>query len=443
MRKYKFLLAVIVMVVTSCQKHLIEESLFVQSVETSDPYAISEQEALVGLDEFMGAFDDSQTRSNHRRSVRSIRPVSSENILSQTRASACDDMGDLLYIVEFENGEGSAVLGADRRLKPVYAVLDESVLTIDDFANVANEDDGSDVAAFIAGVISNDVCSTMSDFGGIAPLLPPLDSLRTEWTDIVSEYVVAYRIYPLLNTKWCQTDIYNDKFEDNSNVEDDGKQCAGCVTIALGQILNYLTYPTPIELNNHTHYWRDINRFVWNHSITDSALFDKVANFVFDLSEELRVEYNDDGSTGADNDDVNRVLRQLGFNNRELGDITKSRIRPMLYNYKPVYASGYDSRLGGHAWVIDGWKTVERVDYCVTYDGFANEIGREEIRRIPTDYVHCNMGANGACDGYYVLDIFDLTDRRSSSEMEPGCGDVVGDSEYIFDTDLKALTYSF
>lgn len=444
MNKYKFLLAVIVVVATSCQKHLIDEQLVVQSVETSNPYAISEQEALVSLDEFMAVFDDSQTRSNRRRSVRSIHSVPSENILNQTRTSACDDVGDLLYIVEFENGEGSAILGADRRLRSVYAVLDESVLTIDDFANAANEDDGSDVAAFIAGVISDDVCNTMSDFGDPAPLIPPGDSLRSDWNDVIVTNSVYNYIPPLLNTKWCQTDIYNDKFRDNKTIYTDGKQCAGCVTIALGQILNNLSYPSPIELNDHTYYWRDINQFVWNHSITDSLLRDKVANFVFDLSEELGVKYKDNGATGATKYDVKRVLRRLDFNNLDFGNITKSRVYPMLYNYKPVYARGHSPSGSGHAWVIDGCKTVVRFDYYVTYNGANIEIDRELIYELRTDYVHCNMGYSGACDGYYVLDIFDLTDRRSSSEMEPGCGDTIDGNEYkIYDRDLEALTYNY
>lgn len=444
MRKYKFLLAVIVVITTSCQKYFIEEPLVVQSVETSNPYAISEQEALDGLDEFMGAFDDSQTRYNRRRSVRSIRSVSSENILIQTRASACDDVGDLLYIVEFEDGEGSAILGADRRLRSVYAVLDESVLTIDDFANAANVDDGNDVAAFIAGVISDDVCYTMSDFGGPAPLIPPGDSLRSDWSDIITTYVVSDYIPPLLNTKWCQTDIYNERFPANAAVYN-GRQSAGCVTIALGQILNKLTYPSPIELNGHNHYWRDINQFVWNHTITDSVLCDKVADFVFDLSEELGVEYHDDGSTGASKDDVKRVLRQLNFKNLDFGNITKSRVYPMLYNYKPVFAGGQSSSGGaGHAWVIDGYKTVTRLDFYVTYNGANIEIDRELIYQLTTDYVHCNMGYEGKCDGYYVLDMFDLSERKYDSDLEPDYGDKTDTTYYYkFDRDLETLIYNY
>ena len=40
---------------------------------------------------------------------------------------------ELLYIVNFENEAGYAILGADDRLEPVYAVVDEGSLTTEEF----------------------------------------------------------------------------------------------------------------------------------------------------------------------------------------------------------------------------------------------------------------------------------------------------------------------
>ncbi|MFR6556742.1 MAG: Spi family protease inhibitor [Alistipes putredinis] len=50
-----------------------------------------------------------------------------------TRSEATADVEDLLYIVNFENEAGYAILGADDRLEPVYAVVDEGSLTTEDF----------------------------------------------------------------------------------------------------------------------------------------------------------------------------------------------------------------------------------------------------------------------------------------------------------------------
>ena len=41
----------------------------------------------------------------------------------------------MLYIVSFGENNGSAVLGADIRIKPILAILDKTVLTLDDFIN--------------------------------------------------------------------------------------------------------------------------------------------------------------------------------------------------------------------------------------------------------------------------------------------------------------------
>ena len=50
-----------------------------------------------------------------------------------TRSEATADVEDLLYIVNFENEAGYAILGADDRLEPVYAVVDEGSLTTEEF----------------------------------------------------------------------------------------------------------------------------------------------------------------------------------------------------------------------------------------------------------------------------------------------------------------------
>lgn len=73
-----FLLAVAVVVAAaSCQNDAILDGNLASKVdcgELSSPYAISKEEALDRLDDFMGVFDDCETRS-HRRRVASINSV--------------------------------------------------------------------------------------------------------------------------------------------------------------------------------------------------------------------------------------------------------------------------------------------------------------------------------------------------------------------------------
>lgn len=457
MRRFYLLLAVAVVVAAaSCQNDAILDENLASKVdcgELSSPYAISKEEALDRLDDFMGVFDDCETRS-HRRRVASINSVSMNDLYGHTRANQADDIENLLYIVEFENGEGSAILGADERLKPVYAVLDKSVLTIEDFNNATTSNPSEDISTFTAGLILDEVSRASLDLPDSIAIIPPGGGLHSHWDDYIKVHVRTKYIEPLLNTKWSQTSYYNDRFPNTESGArfGDGKQCAGCTTIALAQILNNNSYPSPIDVNNHRYYWRDINRHTWDASSNDidSVDMDLLALFIFDLAQDLRVEYNDTGSTSAGVNDVKRVMRRLGYSDFSEGGITEDRIYPMLLNQRAVLTGGWRDGGIGHAWVIDGWKTVRTDHYRVTYNGNNIEISREFLSSTTDKYVHCNMGWSGDCDGYYPLDVFDVSYAKIGDNVELDCGDnpnsprttPEGD-RIIYEYNLNSLTYSF
>jgi len=300
-----YLLFVFAVVATSCQKDFVENSnnteIIMIEAQTST-YIVSEKEALSRLESFMSAFDGDETRSQ-RRKVTSIKGVSFNNIYGNTRANQPIDIENLLYIVEFENGEGSAILGADKRLEPVYAVLDKSVLTIDDFNNAVSGENMDDISTFTAGLIANEVSNASLDLKDSLTLTPPGEDFRTDWQDFYSVVTRTKYLEPLLDTKWGQTSYFNDKFPTTTEDTEygDGRQCAGCVTIALAQILNNNSYPRPIKLNDHTYYWRDLNKHRWDagDDEIDSVDMNLMASFIYDLAQELSVTYNSDGSTEA------------------------------------------------------------------------------------------------------------------------------------------------
>ena len=103
------------------------------------PHAVPVEQALEELQSVLEeidipAEDGAVTRSGGIRRVKNVTTVSPE-VLSPggTRSEATADVEDLLYIVNFENEAGYAILGADDRLEPVYAVVDEGSLTTEEF----------------------------------------------------------------------------------------------------------------------------------------------------------------------------------------------------------------------------------------------------------------------------------------------------------------------
>lgn len=139
MKRLLLLLIAVGVVVVSCQKDVvyskIPEKESSNEAQTS-PYAVSEEKAISRLESELALFKGEETRASNR-SVRTIKPIKFSDIAPATRSSDID-VDNLLYIVEFEDGQGSAILGADERVEPIYAILDESVLTEEDFENATN-----------------------------------------------------------------------------------------------------------------------------------------------------------------------------------------------------------------------------------------------------------------------------------------------------------------
>ena len=445
MKRFCIFASVVVLAAISCQREVVEvvECGEPTAAVESSPYAISKEEALGRLEDFMAAFDGEDTRSRSRV-VKSISAVRGEDIMAETRGSECE-VENLLYIAEFEDGCGSAILGADSRLEPVYAVLDETVMTIDDFRAAENGEEADDVTVFAARMISDKARITIQDS---LILINPGEGdgggFRSDWQNDETHVTVTRYIAPLLNTKWEQKGDFNDKISDISTRtnEHDTDQPAGCATIALAQVLNCNCYPNPLSINGNCYDWADINCFTFDRTITDKRLRDTLASFIYDVAETLGARYNSDGSTSANIDDATQAMRSLGYIKVMQVPLTTSRVYPHINGSRPVMVFCETSG-DGHAWVIDGWKTVNTKCVRVTYNGDNEPIDEEVLSDAYTEYAHCNMGWKGKCDGYYTLNLFDTTDMKEGDEYEPEYGDVACSLSYIYSYGFEVLVYNF
>ncbi len=108
-------------------------------------YAISQEQALATLEAFMMDMDSPSSRSNNQRKVSSIKPIKFQASRTLSR-SAVDsiDCENLLYVANFENEQGYAILAGDSRIsEPVIAVIDTGYIsdkTIYTALELANEE---------------------------------------------------------------------------------------------------------------------------------------------------------------------------------------------------------------------------------------------------------------------------------------------------------------
>ena len=135
---YLFLLAVAVLVAcTESNDAWIPDN----DDRSASAYAVSEETALAYLDSALEMLygDQADTRATSAKPrVASIRSLRLPN--AATRSGVASDAETPLYIVAFEDGAGSAILGADTRVEKIYAILDETVLTPEDFRRISAPD---------------------------------------------------------------------------------------------------------------------------------------------------------------------------------------------------------------------------------------------------------------------------------------------------------------
>ena len=147
-------------------------------------------------------------------------------------------------------------------------------------------------------------------------------------------------IGPLMGTEWSQYEPYN---VDAPN----GK--AGCVPIAVGQIVYYHKYPE--------------DRYDWDEM--SSIYSDAFEDFILDIRELCNVKYNSDG-TSATTQDARNALETLEYDATIDSSPTASSLASSIKSYNPVFMRGdrYDELDNdeldtiGHAWVCEGYEKI-------------------------------------------------------------------------------------
>jgi len=210
---------------------------------------------------------------------------------------------------------------------------------------------------------------------------------------------------PLLTTKWKQKTPFNLYTPNNYD--------AGCVVIAVAQIMAYYGKPNTFKLADDWVSWPSL-RTVYPYSNptnagntfaqTQAGLLSKVLG----NSNNCDVDYTATGSA-SNSTKAKHALENFGYHvTRRIGfgSIDKNKTDEYIESSRPVYMEGTRSGGHGHAWVIDGM------------------VG---------DYYHINWGWNGDCDGYYAKGTFNTSNRHSyDTTFDSGTAYTTGRNYYHY-----------
>jgi hypothetical protein len=163
-----------------------------------------------------------------------------------------------------------------------------------------------------------------------------------------------------------------------------GRCKAGCVPIAIAQVMAY--HKKPANLN-----W---NIILSNSKLTansSSTAISQASNLIAAIGNKCSVDYGcEEGGSGVLTSSTNTVVPQTFTDykyifNSWINSFNFTEITNSIVNKRPVYMQGITNDNKGHAWVCDGWKQHDYGDGAVY------------------DYLRMNWGWNGLSDGYFYI----------------------------------------
>lgn len=467
MKKF-YLLALMAMVAISCHRE-VEKELVINATPIDESFAIGDSsvipvgEALKNLDELL---DDLYvgTRSADKPSY-SINNILTYTIPDATRSTATIELPDtLVYMVQFDDNNGYAVLGARSGISPVLSVIESGNLNLEKFSQAIeyeienniltreeylrmleqlNEEEENmceydanpeDMAyALTANVLIGDLVN------GVIIDTPTSDipDPNIGYPGITSiEQVVSYDILencqPLTKTQWRQRSPFNLLCKVGN------QYCpVGCTVTAVAQIMACNKYPKDEEFNGVVVRWDTVleydpsNYSFDNYDIdleTDS-IANQLSNLCYELGKQSNcdVDYSPTGSSSTARR-AKITLENMGYKNtdKRIGFAEADIIATvnMIKANKPVYVAAHNFwGTKGHATVFDGY--VERRKKTTTYTYYSDGTRRKSESFGESERLfHINWGYSGLCDGYYVakskLDDSERYANATDVEYTPG-----------------------
>lgn len=207
-------------------------------------------------------------------------------------------------------------------------------------------------------------------------------------------------IGPLMKTEWGQNEPYNQRL---SKIDGEYPK-AGCVAVAMAQIMKYHQWPT---------------NFSWSamsNKETSSTNWIHVADLLSNIGINVHMQYGVDESDAYDSDARTAFINNYHYSSSiKLVSHNVNNVISEIKAKRPVYVSGsrWDSNLEeykGHAWVCDGYQrnssTTQYTLIVIPSDTgyFWEQEGTYQPPFNTYEYVHMNWGWNGSSNGWFMDD---------------------------------------
>ena len=485
MKKIFFVIFVVVLVFAiACNQKEVNSPI--EEVETSNIHIIPIDEALETLNSFWAADETVKSGEIPSRVPASVSTVNASRISVATKGlSRLDPMDyeELLYIINFKDGKGYAILAADDRIsEKLLMVADSGSMTSEDYYEqladgynpvstkssgegpiiynqngepCINQDaitlyddevgdsyvvdyygqghntgNGGAPTNFIHDFIENDLGGGHN--GGF-----PIDDPEETIIQTNLGTTVTTPVSPLLvgSDLWSQS---GSPFQDYFPVLSNGNHAyVGCVPLAIARIIAYHEFPSTISYNG-----TQVNWYALKNNITSTTGQESAAALMRKVAAECGSLFFSEG-TFTFPLFAKWYLQRCSYSNVSYSGYNTQTVVAALNNGCPLficsvpYLGGVSFDFGkSHGWNIDGYKlyvTTTQLDHYIngvlSYTTYSN---------VTKTMVHCDFGWGRSCNGYYTSGIFNLSPSSNTLFDNPAdLGDTINYNCYI-----KTITYS-
>lgn len=383
MKKLQSILCLIgILLFTSCSNEIL-------TPETEDTTAIIDnsitmEQAQNNLEKILADIETPSSRSAGRI-------ISDSYSLKIASPKSRAEDGDFsVYVFNFSEDEGFAIMSADKRLPAMLALINKGSFHEGD--SIANPGfrffmsclEKASVRTLEDDIDWDDTISGKTDWTGPWPYIEYGDWETTKIIDNVCK------------VKWGQTYPYNYYCP-----KIDGESAPTCCAVtALAQLMSIYKYPDSYA--GYQFDWDEMCSFMYALGCSPTGI-DQIARLMqqLGLPQNLNVYYGKDMSL-AYMDLVPRTLVNFGYSNGgTLSGYSINKILTEVENGYPIIIKGDGGGLG-HCWLIHGMMIQKRT---------VKELYQDASERTYTQtyyYPLCNMGFDGLYDGYYASGVFNL-----------------------------------
>lgn len=321
------------------------------------------------------------------------------------------DNDTLLYIFNFNNNRGFAVVSAYRQTDGLVAVIESG--SYDPEIATGNPAFDNYMRMAKAYVAHESRKSVKAEIGETRSQEPP------RMYKPLYDTVFYQNIEPRISVRWGQEGRV-------------GQYCpnyiSGCVNTAVAQAMTYFQYPASITLtyperdvNSTALNWTDIcNRILTGHTFNIDETDKQIGRLARQLGHLAGSNYQPD-YTETTMSGERDAIQSLGYNVSPITDydyIINNFVTdpdagyPLAYQLgegKLLIMGGHNSDDEGHMWVIDGCYYVKCKYYLmVSYDGGLTWSVDHLMATYRTCHNHINWGYSGRQNGFFNNNVFNV-----------------------------------